>query len=294
MTLRCEHTTEWHSPWSLFNGTWDQLDWDARIRLNDTLRGLFCHVPLKRDQLDWDARIRLNDTLRGLFCRLNDTLRGLFCHVPLKRDQWDWDVSIRLNDTLRGLFVCARVYACVRVGQLDWDVSMRLNDTANAKGRIFHSVSFHPVYWGFPFAKKGSCCVFHSLPSFYSVYWGFSFAKKGSCCVISFSCVVSFSCVILFSVISFSILSSHILFENSSATGWRRCIGSQVMFRKRTLSLVTLLRKETCNLRRPIGLRHPVTLDLLQVRERILFYNKGSSSVISYSKLSSLFFEFCC
>jgi len=32
----------------------------------------------------------------------------------------------------------------------------------------------------------------------------------------------------------------------------------QVIFRKRALSLVALLRKVSCNLRHPMGLRHPV------------------------------------
>jgi len=34
----------------------------------------------------------------------------------------------------------------------------------------------------------------------------------------------------------------------------------QVIFRKRALELVAILRKMTCNLRHPMGLRHPVTL----------------------------------
>ena len=41
---------------------------------------------------------------------------------------------------------------------------------------------------------------------------------------------------------------------------WRPigCLKLQVIFRKRALYLVALLRKMTCNLRHPMGLRHPV------------------------------------
>ena len=37
----------------------------------------------------------------------------------------------------------------------------------------------------------------------------------------------------------------------------------QVIFRKRALELVALLRKTTCNLRYPMGLRHPVMVKFI-------------------------------
>ena len=51
----------------------------------------------------------------------------------------------------------------------------------------------------------------------------------------------------------------------TSCTGWRRVIGcliSIIIFRKRALYLVALLRKMTCNLRHTMSLRHPVSVFL--------------------------------
>ena len=96
--------------------------------------GHFCHVPLKRDQLDWDVRIRLNDTTNAKGCGISSfpnrnwwsRCLGLFCHVPWKRDQCDWDWNLRLNDTPNAIgcmhtcvavchACCSVWYACIHV-----------------------------------------------------------------------------------------------------------------------------------------------------------------------------------
>jgi len=43
---------------------------------------LFCHVPLKRDQLDWDCRMRSNDTPNAIGCN-NSSMTRLNCMVAM-------------------------------------------------------------------------------------------------------------------------------------------------------------------------------------------------------------------
>jgi len=54
-----------------------------------------------------------------------------------------------------------------------------------------------------------------------------------------------------------------LVIHDLTGTGWRsyvRCLSSWEIFRKRALYLMALLRKETCNLRHPMHLRHPVQM----------------------------------
>jgi len=47
---------------------WSVISPISKLNQLSSSLGLFCHVPLKRDQLDWDYRMRLNDTTNTIGC----------------------------------------------------------------------------------------------------------------------------------------------------------------------------------------------------------------------------------
>ena len=95
-------------------------------------------------------------------------------------------------------------------------------------------------------------------------------------------------------------------------TGWRRAhilqggvesydiLSSQIIFRKRALYLVALSPKMTCNLRHPMGLRHPVVPNVLCTTlqkhnqcKRAAFFNsiKNTKCLLLFCTQNALFFH---
>ena len=68
------------------------------------------------------------------------------------------------------------------------------------------------------------------------------------------------------------LLSMFVLIDISTEQGGedpQDALSLQVIFRNRALQLVALLRKMTCNLRHPTGLRHPISVFVLILYVRL-------------------------